>query len=125
MVVPADTPVTTPDGAIVATDVLLLTHDKPIGVLFDCAAVAPMHTPAAPAIAPGIGLTATVLVMWHVPFMVYVMVETPTDTAVTRPDEFTVATAGVPLSQTPPASACESAFVKPSHTSELPVIGGG
>lgn len=62
MVVPANTPVTTPElGSIVETDVLLLFHVPPmvpsLNVIVD-----PSHTVEGPVIAVGNGMTVTVTV---------------------------------------------------------------
>jgi hypothetical protein len=59
--VPAETPVTTPDSSMVATERLPLVQEPPeTSLLSDV--VAPIHTAELPVIDPGIGLTITVVV---------------------------------------------------------------
>ena len=63
VVVPTDTPVTTPDVIpTVATAVLLLVHDTPPEVLLVTSAVLPAQTDSVPPIAFGITLTVSVAV---------------------------------------------------------------
>ncbi len=58
MLVPADTPVTTPLlEPMVATAVLLLVHDTPTGVLLLSVVVLPSQTDAVPAMAEGRAFT--------------------------------------------------------------------
>ena len=65
MLVPVLTPVTAPENAAVATDVLLLVHDTPPPVRSDKAVAAPTHTVCIPSIADGEGLMVTTLVTKH------------------------------------------------------------
>ena len=58
-VVPSDTPVTDPEGLIVATDVVLLAHDVPPAVASERKVVPPVHTDMFPNIGPGNGFTLT------------------------------------------------------------------
>ena len=62
LVVPNDTPVTDPEGLIVATEVVLLTHDVPPGVASERKVTPPVHTAMFPNIGPGNGLTLIVRV---------------------------------------------------------------
>jgi hypothetical protein len=65
VVVPAATPVTTPEVAlIVATVTLLLLHVPPV-VASLSVSVEPAHTPATPDIAEGALFTVTTLVTLH------------------------------------------------------------
>ena len=63
MLVPAVTPVTTPEELIVATEVLLLVHVPP-PVASPSEVVRPWHTVNAPVIAAGLGLIVTVTLPW-------------------------------------------------------------
>jgi len=60
VVVPALTPVTIPLPFIVATDGVLLLHDRPPPVLFVNEVVEPTHTLAVPPIADGNASTVNV-----------------------------------------------------------------
>ena len=51
--VPAEVPVTTPDGLMVATAVVPLVHDTPPAVASDTWVVAPEQTSSVPAMAAG------------------------------------------------------------------------
>lgn len=67
LVMPAATPVATPDvEPMVAKDGLLLTHVPPVGVLVSDV-VAPTHMASVPAIALGNGLTVITFVALHDP----------------------------------------------------------
>jgi hypothetical protein len=130
VLVPADTPVTTPVLFTVATAVLLLDH----GVVVAAVAVPvkvvvpPTHTFNVPVIV-GNGLTVNVVVAWHPLTSVYVIVVVPADTPVTTPVLLIVATPvlllvhgvvafGVPLAV--------SVLVLFKHTFNVPLmIGNG
>ena len=64
VVVPASTPVTTPDDAMVATEVLVLLHAPLPPSLSEV--VPPAQVVSVPAIAVGTGLTVTVTVLMQV-----------------------------------------------------------
>lgn len=126
MVVPATTPVTTPEREpTVATAGVLLVQVPP-GVVLASVVVLPVQTDKDPDIAPTEALTVTVTVdAQPVDISVYVIVAVPVDTPVTTPDEEpTVATEGVPLVHTPPGEEEVSVPVPPGHSAVGPVMPG-
>jgi len=77
-----------------------------------------------PGVIAGNAFTVNVVVVEHDP-AVYVIVDVPADTAVTRPvDEFIVAYPGL-LLHTPPEVASLRVVVDPAHKVVVPVIGAG
>src|ERR1043165_3903062 len=99
----------------VALAVLALVHTPP-GVLLVRVSTAPVHACVGPAIADGIGITVTTIVVGQpVPEDVNVMVEVPAETPLTYPPDVTiVATDGVLLLQVPDPPP-ESVVVRPTH----------
>ncbi len=124
--VPADSPDTSPDEFIVATEVVALDHTPP-AVMFESWVVDAAQSVVVPVIGgtTGSGLTVTVKVaVFEHPakVTVYEIIEVPADTPVTRPVPSIVATPGVSLDHTPPAVSSASCVVDPSHTTDDPVI---
>lgn len=64
VVVPAETPVTTPDSEPILAAVLLLSHQPP-GTISVSVVLAPVHTVDAPLMGAGAGLTVTIFMVWQ------------------------------------------------------------
>ena len=126
MDVPADTPVTTPVEATVATPVELELHVPPPAASVRLVVV-PTHSVGVPVIVPatGSGFTVMVLVAVKVPQLfvkVYDMTAVPPDTPDTIPVEPIVAIPVDPELHTPPVVASLNAIVAPAQTEDAPLI---
>ena len=126
VLVPVDSPVTTPDVLMVAVVVLATLHVPPVAVLL-IVMVAPTQTTVGPERVPasGAGFTVTTLVATCVPqalIMVYLMVSTPADTPLTTPVVFTDAMAGNTVLHVPPVVALLSVMVALAQTVDGPVM---
>lgn len=121
---PEISPLTTPDPEpTVATEVLLLLQVPPPASLSEVDE--PIHTLFTPEMAAGNGLTVTTFRVVHPVPSVYVMVEVPKATPVTRPEpETTVATEDVLLVHVPPPASLRE-VVKPAQTAGVPEIPDG
>ena len=126
VVVPAVTPVTTPEPeTTVATEVLLLVH-VPDGVASLSVVVNPEHTAKVPVIFAGNGLTVITLVLIQPVGNVYVIVDVPATRPLTRPvPELTVAAVVLLLLHVPKGVASLNDVVRPAHTVADPVIATG
>jgi hypothetical protein len=127
LAVPALTPNTCPEvETTVATEVapeLQVPPPASLSVVDD-----PIHTPVAPEIVAGKGFTvSTVDVRQPVDVSLYVMIDVPAATPVTRPAPVpTVAAAVLPLLQEPPVVASVRVTVPPlSQTRAVPEIVAG
>lgn len=122
---PPVTPVTIPvDEPTVAIAVLLLAHVPPPASLR--VVVLPAHTVATPVIAPGSGLTVTVVIRMQPVGNVYVIGALPADIPVTiLLTDPIVAIPVAPLLHVPPRVALLSVVVLPSHTDVVPDIVDG
>jgi hypothetical protein len=128
VVLPAATPVTTPELDTVAVDGIDETHGFEVAAvaLPVNAMVAPTHTALFPVI---VGLEFTVInaLTAQPRLLVYVIVEVPTETAVTSPVNEMVATEVLPdthglvVAAVPDPVSCE---VKPTHIEVVPDIVG-
>src|SRR6478735_2592130 len=126
MLVPAVTPVTTPDPSIVATDSLLLLH-TPLTVASLKVVVNPAHTLVVPLIAATTGIALTVIVVVLLPTQplvvtVYEMMLVPAVTPLTTPLLSIVATDSLLLLHTPLTVASLKVVVNPAHTLVVPLI---
>jgi hypothetical protein len=128
VVVPAVTPVTTPEADTVATAVLLDVQVPPVVADANCV-VNPEQTIFAPVIAATVGnaFTVTTAVAVFVQLFefvyVYVIVAVPALTPVTDPvDELTIAVAVFELDHVPPVVVFAKLTLDPSHTDVVPVI---
>ena len=109
----------------VATVVALLAHVPPVVTSLK-PVVKPTQTVAVPVIDEGNGLTVTTNVAIQPVPRVYVIVDVPDDTPVTKPvEEPTVAFAVLPLVHVPPLVASLMLVVKPAHTVAVPVMDEG
>jgi len=128
VVVPAESPFTTPNAFTVPAAGFEELHTPPdvASVKFS---VAPTHTvPDAADNVPafGAGLTVTTVVARQpAPDTAYVIVALPPATPLTVPSEPTVAMPALLLLHVPPAVASVSASVDPAHTGAFPVIAEG
>jgi hypothetical protein len=124
VLVPADTPYTTPEVPTVATAVLLLLHDPPevtslsVVVIEADSVVMPVI-----ALTDGAAFTVTVSAAMQPAPVVNVIIEVPADTPVTMPVVPTVATDVLLLLHVPPPEPT-SVVVAPTHTELVPVIPG-
>jgi hypothetical protein len=125
--VPEEAPVTAPIALlvpIVATDRVPLTHVPPTE--FVRVVVVPTQVVAVPPIAAGSALTVTIAVFLQPVGSVYVIVDVPPATPVTKPDdEPMVATPALLLTHVPPASALLSNVVAVTQAFSVPVMAAG
>ena len=128
--VPAPMAVTRPvAGLTVATLVFVLLQLPPASPLVLYVAVAPIHKGEVPDTTPALtfGLTVRMALalsgLFPQPINVYIMLQVPAPTAVTRPvDAFTVATPVFVLLQTPPGTPLlVYVAVAPIHSGVLPL----
>jgi hypothetical protein len=111
LVVPADSPFTTPVVVLIrAVPGRLLAHVPPVGVLLSVD-VLPTHTTGDPIINPGSGLIVTVVVVRQPVGRVYVMLAVPAAMPVTMPAASIVATAVLLLFHVPPVLVVLSVVV--------------
>lgn len=128
MLLPADTPVTTPVLLMVATPVLELVHGvvadgvpEPLNVK-----LAPMQ-PCVPPVMVGAALTVTVTLFEQPASLVKVMVAEPAPMAVIKPVLLTVATPGLELVhglEVAGVPVAVKVLVLPMHKSVVPEITG-
>ena len=126
--VPTNNAFTSPVMALMeATVGLLLLHEPPAEV-DEKFAVAPKHKFWLPLSVPAEGGVVTVIVRVATasghppePVTIYLMIAVPADTAVTRPEVSTVATAEVLLLHDPPITLDENCPVVPAHRFWLPL----
>ena len=124
MAMPTDTPVTTPEGDIVATVVVLLLQIPPPVEQLNAEVVA-MHNPVAPVMAAGDVFTVTAVVILHPVDNIYVIVAVPADIPLTMPVvRATAATDVLLLVQVPPPASL-SAVVVPEQSFVTPEINPG
>ena len=118
---PPDMPVTTPVVAFtVATAVLPLVHEPPVGLL-PRVIVAPSATGVLPVIAPGSGFTVSTAVEIQPVPKVYVMVVVPPAMPVTKPVVvFIVPAAGLLLLHVPPPALFVRVPLVPTHSTSGP-----
>ena len=121
VVVPPDTPVTSPGLTTVATAVLLLVHVPPKTASLSTISE-PSHTEDGPLISAGVGLTVTVVVA--IQPKEYVIVAVPAPIPVTRPPDM-VATDVLLLLHAPPGTASLSVNVEPIQIVPAPTIAPG
>ena len=126
MLVPAVTPVKTPEVTpIVATDVLLLVQETPVGAQLKTVA-APVQIFVAPVMADGNGFTVTFNVLKQPFGIVYVITGVPVATPVTIPvPATTVASPELLLVHMPPLVPSVRGMVAPIQTEVVPVIAAG
>jgi hypothetical protein len=121
LLVPALTPVATPIALTVATDVLLLLHERVFAFVFVREVILPSHTDNAP-VNTGLPFTVTTADTPQ-PLAVYTMMAVPAARPVTVP----LAASTVPVTmfrllQVPPAGVLFSVVVLFTHTVLVPVI---
>ena len=122
MAVPADIPVTNPQGAqTFATVVSELVHMPP-GMTSVKIILLPTPTFVPPVIAAGVAFTVTTVVT-ALPYTIYVITEVPAASPLTVPvDEPTIATAVLLLLQVPPVVASDKVIEEPVQTVAVPVM---
>lgn len=125
VVVPPDTPYTTPAPETVPTAVLELLHAPP-DVAHASVVVCPTQTVVVPVIEDGFALTVTTAVAWQPADELTTMVAVPAATPVTMPLlPPTVAMPVARLLQVTPGVAQESVVVCVTHTASKPVMAAG
>lgn len=127
-VVPAATPLTTPDvGATVAMLTEVEVHMPPL-VASISAVIAPAHKGIVPATlgAEGNGFTVTIAVLLQpVAGIAYVITDVPGVNPITTPVVLVVAIVALPLLHTPPVLRSYRPIVAPAHSENVPTMAEG
>ena len=121
---PAVTPVSIPDDALILVLPLLVLQVPPgVGELNVVVAASQMFI--LPDMAAGVVFTVTVVAAMHPPVKEYVISDVPAAFPVTTPLATSIVAFVLLLLHVPPVIVFDSVVVAPSHTTAVPVIGDG
>jgi hypothetical protein len=121
MLVPADTPVTTPVGAMVATLVVPLFQVPPAGVPVR-AVDEPSHTESVPVIGLGSGVTVTTVLLLQPEPNAYVTAAVPAVIPVATPVVASIVMLPLGVLHVPPAGVALRVVLLPIHAVSVPLI---